>query len=162
MARRKTIKEAEEAADPDPKWLLLDCCDVGRRIGVRWLKSEPAYIYGYLEHVCWSREESVAYSQSLNLSKSQKNQLKKGIGQHGTLCDWVLLIPPSLFGGDSAIRVRFCPGCGIPTPKLVLKAVSTYHQADFDSDGHCKTCDIRYCQGQNPAHLYEVENTGPK
>lgn len=120
-------------------WLRLDCCHAGRLLTVRWLR------------MTLSRPRS-GPEAGLETCRTQEEATDG-------LCDWTLTTPPALFSSPEAVRVRFCPGCGTKTPKLRKRARITYHPANYDAHtGTCLTCGVRYCAGQDPGHVYEVED----
>lgn len=129
------MNEVKKPISSPKQWLCLRCCSTGRFISVKWLKLNE---YSSSEYdrfeICRSQEES----------------------NHGQ-CDWVLLAPREIFGTERIILISFCPGCGIHVPKLKKLDQSTYHPPNFDDYGHCLTCGNRYCNGQDPSHVWAVE-----
>lgn len=121
-----------------PAWLRLSCCHVGRLLTVRWLRA-------------WLRKTRSGHMVSMETCRTQEEATDG-------LCDWTLTTPQALFGEPEAVRIRHCPGCGATTPRLKKRATSTYHPANYDPHtGTCLTCGVRYCAGQDPGHVYEVE-----
>lgn len=130
-------------------WLRLTCCPVGATLKVCWLYPNRDWkeeVFGFFpkgakDITPWSPDE---------------DELKTG------KADWALVKPRSVLGGSEqlAVRVRFCPGCGTKTPKLRKKAGSTsFHRVEADFGGTCKTCNVRYCGGEDPSLVFEIDPT---
>lgn len=112
--------------------LMLTCCPTGTKIPV-----------------CWIRKNGQA---SFYLSDPQGERGDPKTAEAA----FVLVEPYSLFGpSNMAVRVHFCPACGTEVPKLVRKVKPTFHFSNADDNGVCRTCNVRYCSGEDPSRVFK-------
>lgn len=126
--------------------LFLTCCKAGRMVHVAWLEQKQGRGGGEPFELVRAGADDPYHPSEQPFDKRK------------TPVDWVVSESPCLFGEHKVIRVRFCPACGKETPKLRIKKKVTYHKPNFDHGGNCRTCKVRYCDGQDPSRVYEVDS----